>query len=362
VTGTILTRAVVPLWVLTGAIFKLIEDDARLLPKHAVLKPADALGIDLSVLMALLVSVEFVAVAIMLLLPRLARPTAIFMLLVFCLVLIVEMLNGASNCGCLGASSPPPWVMLLIDGSLLAGVLACVPRPATTAPMAIPAASIASLGAIAMSFSMLAGNTAADPVPPPPGPGAEGTQAPNDGTSGASRTADADSGRTTGEAPDRPVNPGGESSDGSPSAPSPPSAPPLPKHWFVADIDAWVGTPYEKIDLFGFVASLPADLAQGTHYVVFYGRTCDHCESMFNEDLASDDELASKVLAIEVPVDTNIMRREDEAWPMPQTKCRHLALPLGPNWVITTPMTVRIENGVITCAQEGDHRACMGLE
>ena len=122
--GQILSRVVVPGWVLTGALFKLYESSPKLLPKETILKVANDLGIDLNVLLAVLIGLEFFAVAVMLCLARLARPMAIFLLSVFCLILLGEMaLGNLTNCGCLGANSPPPWVILLIDGGLLFGVL-----------------------------------------------------------------------------------------------------------------------------------------------------------------------------------------------------------------------------------------------
>jgi hypothetical protein len=104
----------------------------------------------------------------------------------------------------------------------------------------------------------------------------------------------------------------------------------------------------------------PKGMDQGTHYVVFYGRTCDHCQEMFELDLM-DAALASKVTAVEVPVDDKI-KTSPNAWPMPQTECELLDLPVGITWVLTTPLTLQIVDGVVRCAQEGEHRECMELE
>ena len=61
------------------------------------------------------------AVAVCVFLPRFARLMAGWMLCVFVAVLAAEIARGATSCGCLGAWSPPPWVMLAIDGSLATG-------------------------------------------------------------------------------------------------------------------------------------------------------------------------------------------------------------------------------------------------
>ena len=86
-------------------------------------------------LLYVLIGIEYLAALAMFFVGRLARPVAIFMLTVFCLVLVREMLAGNTKCGCMGVVSPPPWVMLLIDGTMLAAVVACPPwrRPAAAA-------------------------------------------------------------------------------------------------------------------------------------------------------------------------------------------------------------------------------------
>ena len=47
---------------------------------------------------------------------------------------------------------------------------------------------------------------------------------------------------------------------------------------------------------------------------------------------------------------------------MPETEVEHLDLPLGCDWLITTPLTISVEDGIVTCAEEGSHTECMGLE
>jgi hypothetical protein len=81
---------------------------------------------------------------------------------------------------------------------------------------------------------------------------------------------------------------------------------------------------------------------------------------MFNQDF-SNAELAAMVTAVEVPAEQDRMRA-DGAWAMPDTAVEHLQLPMGPNWIITTPLSVRVEDGVITCAEEGEHANCLELQ
>ena len=108
--GQILSRVVVPAWVLTGALIKLTETTPKLLPPKTILPVADKLGIDLYFLLALLIGLEFMLIAVMLCVSKLARPVAIFTLSLFCLILLGEIAQGnLTSCGCLGNIKVPPW-------------------------------------------------------------------------------------------------------------------------------------------------------------------------------------------------------------------------------------------------------------
>ena len=139
------------------------------------------------------------------------------------------------------------------------------------------------------------------------------------------------------------------------------AAPALPSYWYATDIEGWVGKRWNEIDLFHYMKTKPSGMDRGGRIVVFYSRTCDHCEAMFNDDLATDPGLAATVTAVEVP-QSKVQLTDPKGWSMPETACELLSLPLGADWIITTPMTLRIEDGVITCAQENEHKNCMGLE
>ena len=320
--GMVLCRIVVPAWVLTGAMFKLLETSPRLLPSKTILAPADDLGINLYWLLATLIAAEFLAIAVMVLVARLARAMAIFVLSVFCLILIGEMAQGnITSCGCFGSNSPPPWAILIIDGGLLFGVLFLKPLAASAVHPArwpVPAAIVLMLIGFATSFAVvIPAGRAPDQIDVP--------QPPPDDNLG--------------------VNP-------DPKA--------LPGYWFANDLDAWIGKPWREIELFAFMRRWPSKMDSGTRYVVFYRRTCEHCQEMFEDDL-TDPLLAAKVTAIEVPEEKNLLR-PDDAWFMPETNCELMDLPLGCDWIIQAPLALRIENGIVTCATEGDHKQCMELD
>ena len=320
--GTVLCRIVVPVWVMSGAIFKLLETSPRLLPSKTILAPADSLGINLYWLLATLIAAEFAAIAVMVLVGRFARAMAIFVLGVFCLILMGEMVQGnVTSCGCFGSNSPPPWAVLIADGGLLLGVVFLKPLAKSAGARArwpVPVAVVLILIGFAASFAVV--------IP-------------------------------AGRAPDH-VNGSQNPVAGDPRNNPNPKA--LPGYWFANDLDAWIGKPWREIELFEFMPRWPSNMDSGTHYVVFYRRTCDHCQEMFEYDL-TDPALAVNVTAIEVPEEKDLLR-PDHAWFMPETECELMELPLGCDWIIQTPLTIRIEDGKITCAVEGDHRQCMELD
>lgn len=131
--GTVLTRLVVPLWVLTGAVFKLVERTPSNLPSQIV-KLAKDQQLDLALVLRLLIGLEFVAIAVMLFLPRFARAMAIFILACFCAILINEIRVGATSCGCFGTVKINPWIMLAIDSLLLVAVILLRPSAPANEP------------------------------------------------------------------------------------------------------------------------------------------------------------------------------------------------------------------------------------
>jgi hypothetical protein len=133
----------------------------------------------------------------------------------------------------------------------------------------------------------------------------------------------------------------------------------LPRHWFETDINSWVGKRWNELDLVRFMREKPDITEEGEYFLVYYSRTCDHCERMFRSDFTRDADLARKVVAIEIPESTSVMTAPN-AWAMPSTQIRQsLQLPMETNWIITAPLTVRIVDGVVQCAEEGDHKTCM---
>ena len=328
--GVILARAVVPAWVLTGAVFKLAERNPANLPQ-GIREIARGAAIDLHILLAVLISLEILAAAVMMFIPRLSRAAAAFMLSVFCLVLLNEMrIGNFTSCGCLGDIPIKPWQMLTIDGLLLVGVITLGWRRSPGVQRAVgrigfAAAAVMFIAGSAASFGLILPERAApiakvdpaNPLRPDVTPTADPTVNPN-------------------------------------PQPVPPS------YYIRPSADAWVGQGWRDIDLFQVMPKWPKIAPTGTHIVVFYSRTCEHCEAMFLDHLSG--ELETPVTAIEIPISKTEMH-DDHAWEMPQTKCELMELPLGCQWIITPPLALTIVDGKVTCAVEGQgFEACLASQ
>ena len=326
--GFILTRVVVPLWVLTGAVFKLYERTPANLPS-VILRAARASKdhqIDLDIMLRTLIGLELLAVGVMFFVPRFARAMAIFMLSCFCFILIAELWARATSCGCFGSIKIKPWQMLIIDGSLLVAVLIfrpakrAVAQPGGRVSLLKPAIAMLILGAVGLGISFA--------VPQPQAK--EPQPQPNVAT-----------------ASDPQVNP---------------KPLPVPNSWYIKpSADEWVGKLWRDVDLFQLMQRWPHDLDHGKHYVVFYKRDCEHCESMVYDHLLVP--LDAPVTMVQIPYSPDELM-PPEPWVIPSNlPCEMLALPLGCNWIITPPLALTIVDGKIQCAVEGQgYESCLDLQ
>lgn len=317
VLGGIVVRLVVPVWILAGAWVKMQEAAPSFLPRHSIIAPARAFDIDLQWLLAILVSIEFVIAFAMILVPRLARPLAIMVLTLFCGILIHEMARGSGSCGCFGSKSPPPAAMLAIDAVLLLAAIFLRPARESFLPGA-PRWIAATVLGVAMTVLSI---RAVDPG---------------------------------GEVARPAAVPDTEAAAGQPRNPDPQ---PLPPYWVSEDLGQLVGRPWTDLPLIGFMDAWPAVPAEGDWFLTFFGRTCDECRKLFHEVLV-DERFANRTTAIEVPYDTRSLRPETGTWDLPAVAgLQMLTLPVGPDWVLTTPLDVRIRDGVIVAISEGGKAA-----
>ena len=312
--GLVLARFIVPLWVLVGASAKLIERSPRLLPEH-LRKGLEAFGADLHLALAAFIAVEFAAVAVMVLVPRLARITAVFMLGSFCLVLLWEMTNGnVTDCGCLATFSPPPWAMLMIDGLLLLGVCALpirrIAEPNARAGWALVSLISVAMGTLAFIRVPASGVTVLAPLP-------IGTV---DGTDGS--------------ALHTPVAPTVQ----------------LPAY-HQPDLSSWAGQRVEDIPLLQWT-QLPENIDKGQHYVIYFSRTCEHCHELLVTHF--DFDLPAPTTLVAIPESLDGFETEG-LLPDACPDCGEVKeLPVGVDWLMTPPLVIAIEDGIVTCAQEAE--------
>ena len=331
-------HVIIPSWLALGATFKMLEYDARLLPK-SVLQTLGSLGLTegnlLSYSLAGMVGIEFLLAGLMFARSAYARQAAGVILGLFCVILSVELAGGADSCGCLGAWSPHPGVMLGIDGGLLLGLLLTWRRAGcTTNERGAWGLGLAAAFVTAGVVFVQTARTGTD----------AGTQ--NEATVTSDDNGDSNSKTTE-------------------LIPMPAPEPPPPDNWYCTDFDAYVGQKWQDLALFRW-CSIPPD--ESTKHIVFYSRNCDHCEEMFHFDFAGRDDLTSGILAVEIPdADAQIaadgsLVRDGSEWPLPETACTFARLPNGTNWIITAPLVVGLDHGTITCVNEGDHTPCMDLK
>lgn len=301
--GWVILRVLVPAWLAAGALFKLVENSPSNLPEP-IIKVAGVLGLDLSFVLHYSVAVELVVAGVILFLPRLARAAAVLLLGFFAVILVWETVSGAASCGCFGSVTVPPWVTLVIDGSLLLGVLFLAPRGrefAPPTPLRTAAALLWTLAVFALSFVAA--------------PGAEnhgGTAVQTGGT------------RAT-------------------MAPVPPS-------YYLPDYDSWIGKTWDELDLAPYLGPEPPFLRHGLAFVVFYRKDCEHCHQLFSTYFAGDPPYPTLLVA--VPEKNGFPAQG--ALPLPCTGCVQRELPAGCDWFFQTPVVVRFEDGRVSCVAEED--------
>jgi len=305
----LITRVVFPLWLLVGAVLKMVDGSPSNLPTVFV-KWLGPVGVDLLFVLKYTVALELAVVGVVWLLPRLARPVALAMLGAFLPVLVGEIMLGASSCGCFGAVQIPPIVTLAMDGGLLLGVWLLGRRsPTLTVSRQMPTSRTVLAGLwILASFAVgfyATGRLGADT-----GPAAD-----------VAATSQAQA---------------------------------LPKDgYYVPDYADWLNMQWHDLAIAGWVAGAPQDMERGSQYVIFYRKDCEHCHELM--ELFFADTLQFPTTAIAVP-ERNGFPTEG-VLPMPCSECRQAELPAGCDWFMQTPVLVRLENGVVACAAEVDASA-----
>ena len=333
----VLARGIVPAWIAAGAAFKLWERNPQLLPKP-VTDVTDfifvrTLGIPretyLDPAMRGMVAVEFACALIMLFAPlAVARRLGIAMLGLFVVILGVLLASGAASCGCFGNAGPSPLWMLVIDGSMLLGLLFAVPITGATSPgygPVLPRAILAAGLGAAIAFLVparaevsLEGDATAAPTPQP---------------------------AANAQPPVAPAPPPPSAAAGTRPWPA---APASAKPWYSPEFEKWPGQRLDAQELALIIQRpLPVNPNEGRMHVVFIREDCDHCHELLNSYFSG--KLATPTLCVVVPDATG------ELLENPCTECTKATLPGGGKitYVFTTPVLLTLQDGVVVGVCQG---------
>ena len=301
--GAVLIRLVVPAWIIFGALQKAMGGTPKSLPR-SILDAGSTLGItDHFLLLATLVSIEFVFVAFMLFSPKLAKPAGIVMLGTFLVVLCVEMFGYGNyeSCGCFGEKSLSPMAMFAIDFTLLLGII-FIPQRTSKCALNRGNRGLILVPTFTLIASIFTFSTVMEHKP--------------------SDTKGTDN----------------------------PTLPPLPPSWYPQNISSWIGKPIDEVPLFGWVKELPSDIKEGKQYVIFYSLTCDHCEALLWEYF--EFPLFPTTL-VAIPQSTDGFNY-DGAFENPCNNCDKTELRIGSDWIIGSPLVIALDNGIVKCAIENE--------
>lgn len=336
--GTILVRIVVPLWVLAGASVKFGTFNPALLPEpilDLVKITAGPFGVRdlgwwLEMWLRFFIGAEFAAALVMFLSPKLARFTASFLLAVFLAVLAATMAKSAQregitaiwsgSCGCFGSASPPPIAMFGIDAALLAGVVFLRPRRGAIVPLRPWLVAASVVVGFGISYGRPTPVIKLEPMPTPV-PAQPSSPAPVDGGASASAAG------SWGEIPDR-LEP-----------------------FYFTEFSEWIGRPLSSQPIARLVSRpLPDWVDEDRFHLVFYRSDCDKCHELL--DAFFSGPLETPVLAVEIPDGDPAA-----ALGMPCEECLLHRLPEGTEYVLTTPVLLTVENGIVlaACEDSDDH-------
>jgi hypothetical protein len=312
--------ALIGLWILTGALFKLLLGTPADLP--GVFRE---LPVPLDLAYKLAIAIELVTAATAFLRPRMGWILAGLALLCFDLVLGAAIADGEASCGCFGATiEVAPETMLAIDSSLL--LLLALVRPWSAwrgAPgrvgLALP--WLGALGALLAALPWMLDRRAA---PPPRARAAVDPVAPA-GAGSPPRIA------------------------GSPAPSALDTAPALLRPYAVFEPRRWVGQEIGATELAKWidVYALPLDATW-----IVYRYTCEHCQAHLERLSAEYDgvtPLGLVRLAETKDTDHNRLVRVLPAGP----NVVHATAPDTVQYVVTTPVELVLEAGVVSSAREG---------
>lgn len=337
--GTLVCRAVIPLWVLAGAGFKLVERDPNLLPtpvKTTITSLHSTLGAGelhefMNAAMRSIIAAEFILAGGMIFLPRFSRSIALATLGFFIALLGWLIVTGQTKCGCFGAKGPSPTVMILIDGALFLLAAFFAPGRRGGSVLGFLALSIVGLG---IAFGVPKKQVVLEP--PDAGGGTETTA-----SSGAETAAS--------------VPQDGTSSTASPPPPAWPPMPATPQGFYMPEFGKWVGKRLSDDPIMHVIQRpLPDGIDTGRWHVVIYRVDCEHCQQLLNTHFAG--KLQTRTLLISIP--------DSSGAPLPldvtdAVKTQFMRGANGPDYVIKPPVVITVVDGVVkaVCENTDDEAA-----
>lgn len=274
----------------------------------------------------------FIALAI--LFTSWGRRIAIATLGLFCVILVIAMIQAglkdgikaalAGSCGCFGKSGLPASAMLSIDAALLAGfVFLRLPPFPRRMPLWIPVVVGVVVG-VAVPRPEVIGDTSGTNA----GSGQTSTGEPNRGGNGSATQTSGGTSAISGPWPAAPAS--------------------YDKNYFPKWAE-WVGKPLRAQKLaMAIERPVPADLEKGDWLVVFSRPDCDHCQAFYREHFAT--KRAERVLKVSI-IDTM-----GTPLAMPCEGCESTTLyrvkagqtGQSPNYLIQTPVVLRVKDGIVT--------------
>jgi multisubunit Na+/H+ antiporter MnhB subunit len=121
-------------------------------------------------------------------------------------------------------------------------------------------------------------------------------------------------------------------------------------------VSRWEGEPLAATGIYQYLPELESIVASASDdvvYLVFYNVRCGHCHAFFNEHFAKDSLPGVRVVAIEIPEPPDAHTLEtDQPESIHCPTCVRLTLGAGPTWMLSPPTVVRVERGIVTCANE----------
>jgi hypothetical protein len=126
-----------------------------------------------------------------------------------------------------------------------------------------------------------------------------------------------------------------------------PDAPAQLQPYYLPQFEQWVGKPLRDQPVAALITRpIPADLEKGRWVVMFFREDCEHCHTVLDRHFTP-----------KVPLPTLLVAVPDAdpaaSLPNPCSECQLRTLPKGPDWIISTPVVLLVNDGVVKMMLSG---------